>query len=715
MQRGVSSLATLGGPLARRARGRTPCGGAIADGEMTAHVPQWAHSMGSDAAEVQIDQIQPRGRAGVVMAQESPESVAIRRHREHEKSVQKKSGAHRTPRAPAKGGSASAREPMLTPKPPPPRPKGSAFKAATARGTTPKTKQEAALAQSLEEWLASLGNGCERYLDALQKMGFGTVYALVEGNPRPEMLKQGGVRQPSCRRRIWQATQRLQTQSNYKRSLRETMEPQLVKARAQARTQTKPRTPRMSVNALHPVPLPAPIRADDSRMSVKEHTARIEKTLGKSVKLELSAAEKLQRQTAQIGKIVRSAITSNRSLNGQGLDSIRSVFEAIDKDGSGELDHDEFRMAMSRLGLGLSEEQVVQCIDVLDTDRDGSVSLEEFMVLVKPPKKAAKAPNDAGAGAGLDTSAVDEPLKLPELPKSARAGQEPRETEWTGESPRRRPKRDRASKAERVARRAQEIANAEAVTNQWTRGSRHSLGIHNPMDMANQQQELRYIDEQLVLRKTERQEEEARRDRYWKEKIDPINKKRQEQQAVGRWDTLLKRARGEQQQMRKEREHARREREDKARELLKDMSYVLEQTGDDARTEEELKSRHEKQSFIDHMTNLIRARRMDQATVEEVRQLHELMLKELFNKFDEDGGGSLDREEIGALAKGIGHKLTAKELDAAMKEMDEDGEGDVDFVEFYAWWQKSKGKSDGPLNIDTSAGGEPFTITIVRI
>eukprot|EP01046_Picozoa_sp_COSAG06_P022757 COSAG06_NODE_1779_length_8414_cov_9.276248_9_plen_133_part_01 len=29
----------------------------------------------------------------------------------------------------------------------------------------------------------------------------------------------------------------------------------------------------------------------------------------------------------------------------------------------------QFRKAMSRLGLGLSEEQVVQCIDVLDNDR----------------------------------------------------------------------------------------------------------------------------------------------------------------------------------------------------------------------------------------------------------------------------------------------------------------------------------------------------------
>ena len=83
-----------------------------------------------------------------------------------------------------------------------------------------------------------------------------------------------------------------------------------------------------------------------------------------------------ERQTKQIGQVVRNAIKSNRSLGGKTLKSIEGVFKAIDKDGSGDLDHNEFKMAMDRLGLGLSNDQIVQCIEVLDTDGDGEVSLD---------------------------------------------------------------------------------------------------------------------------------------------------------------------------------------------------------------------------------------------------------------------------------------------------------------------------------------------------
>ena len=77
--------------------------------------------------------------------------------------------------------------------------------------------------------------------------------------------------------------------------------------------------------------------------------------------------------------------------------------------GSGNLDHEEFELAMNRLGLGLSELQVKQCIEVLDTDGDGEVSLHEFMALVaKPVKAATKAVGAARAFAEAGAAAAGE-------------------------------------------------------------------------------------------------------------------------------------------------------------------------------------------------------------------------------------------------------------------------------------------------------------------
>ena len=118
------------------------------------------------------------------------------------------------------------------------------------------------------------------------------------------------------------------------------------------------------------------------------------------------------------------------------------MFEAIDKDGSGDLDHEEFTTAMNRLGLGLTPAQVRatailgsnsqipaesaqkrsqpaewfsvrgpqinQCIEVLDKDGDGEVSYAEFMELVKAPvKKAVNVISAANAfGGALSPSSV---------------------------------------------------------------------------------------------------------------------------------------------------------------------------------------------------------------------------------------------------------------------------------------------------------------------
>ena len=155
-----------------------------------------------------------------------------------------------------------------------------------------------------------------------------------------------------------------------------------------------------------------------------EPAAEPPKVATRETKLVLTAEEKLERQTKAIGKIIRGAIKSKRSLGGKAVKNIAGVFKAIDKDGSGDLDHAEFKKAMDRLGLGLTEEQIVQCIEVLDKDGDGEVSLDEFMALVKDEVKVTPKRSEpesepepeqpaAEQGAG---GAAPAPIAIPGLP-----------------------------------------------------------------------------------------------------------------------------------------------------------------------------------------------------------------------------------------------------------------------------------------------------------
>lgn len=61
-------------------------------------------------------------------------------------------------------------------------------------------------------------------------------------------------------------------------------------------------------------------------------------------------------------------------------------------------------------------------------------------------------------------------------------------------------------------------------------------------------------------------------------------------------------------------------------------------------------------------------------------------LKQLFDKIDVDGNGSLDRTEVEALCAAMGLAIDAADMDTAMAEMDSDGNGEVDFQEFTTWW-----------------------------
>ena len=67
--------------------------------------------------------------------------------------------------------------------------------------------------------------------------------------------------------------------------------------------------------------------------------------------------------------------------------------------------------------------------------------------------------------------------------------------------------------------------------------------------------------------------------------------------------------------------------------------------------------------------------------------------KSMFIEMDIDHSGFLDGNEVANLCKKMGKKLSSKEVASAMKEMDQDGSGEVDFAEFSKWWETNGGKS----------------------
>ena len=77
---------------------------------------------------------------------------------------------------------------------------------------------------------------------------------------------------------------------------------------------------------------------------------------------------------------------------------------------------------------------------------------------------------------------------------------------------------------------------------------------------------------------------------------------------------------------------------------------------------------------------------LSKSAIEELEEQETKRLQKLFDEFDTDGSGGIDRTELAALTRQLGSPFTEQELDEAMREMDEDGSGDVDFEEFSAWF-----------------------------
>eukprot|EP01100_Stratorugosa_tubuloviscum_P012364 TRINITY_DN584_c1_g2_i2.p1 TRINITY_DN584_c1_g2~~TRINITY_DN584_c1_g2_i2.p1 ORF type:complete len:348 (-),score=177.31 TRINITY_DN584_c1_g2_i2:97-1140(-) len=63
--------------------------------------------------------------------------------------------------------------------------------------------------------------------------------------------------------------------------------------------------------------------------------------------------------------------------------------------------------------------------------------------------------------------------------------------------------------------------------------------------------------------------------------------------------------------------------------------------------------------------------------------------KIVFDKYDKDKSGSIDKNELKEICYEMGHHLSKEELDLALEYLDSDGNGTIEYEEFVVWWKKN--------------------------
>ena len=58
---------------------------------------------------------------------------------------------------------------------------------------------------------------------------------------------------------------------------------------------------------------------------------------------------------------------------------MRNCFLEFDKDGNGTIDRSELKKVFKELGKSFSDQELQRMIDMMDTDKSGTVNYEEFI------------------------------------------------------------------------------------------------------------------------------------------------------------------------------------------------------------------------------------------------------------------------------------------------------------------------------------------------
>eukprot|EP01043_Picozoa_sp_COSAG02_P039484 COSAG02_NODE_3121_length_7326_cov_29.940501_5_plen_1210_part_00 len=156
----------------------------------------------------------------------------------------------------------------------------------------------------------------------------------------------------------------------------------------------------------------AKAEADARREKQKRKDEKKERTLSKA-ETEAHESERAQKRTQaardNIMRVLRLATKpfppstlrprgGHRTLYGKKLTDQLSVFEAIDKDSSGDITVEELMDALVRLGADVAEEQLREMLTAFDTDGNGVLNKHEFFLAADAERAAATAKAKKKAG-----------------------------------------------------------------------------------------------------------------------------------------------------------------------------------------------------------------------------------------------------------------------------------------------------------------------------
>lgn len=61
-------------------------------------------------------------------------------------------------------------------------------------------------------------------------------------------------------------------------------------------------------------------------------------------------------------------------------------------------------------------------------------------------------------------------------------------------------------------------------------------------------------------------------------------------------------------------------------------------------------------------------------------------IREIFDHYDANGDGVIQRSEFAALLEALDANLTPEQVQAGLDSLDENRNGQIEFDEFVAWW-----------------------------